>query len=329
MRVLAGDIGDTNARLAIVELGDGRPEIRRASTFKSEQFDDLLTLVRRSIGYSPTRPERASLAVACPIVDGICRPPNLAWEIDVGRLGAQIGIEDARVLNDFEAVGHAIAHLGPDAVVTIRTGDPVALGPIAVTGAGTGLGAAVLVHDGARYRVVSSEGGHVDWGPRGELQVALLRFLSERHREESGGHVSYERVLSGEGFAAVYEFLVETHRAQENPETRRAMAKGEPAAVISRRGARGKDPGAAAALNLFVEMYGAAAGNLALLVQARGGVYLAGGIACRNLRHTLWEGHIISQVKRFATRCWMSLSRYPSSLHESSMISQRIRLPGW
>ena len=283
MRVLAGDIGGTNARLAIVELGDGQAEIRRASTFKSDQLGDLVTIVRRFLEDSPTRPERASLAAACPIVGGICHPPNLAWEIDVGRLGAQIGIEDARVLNDFDAVGHAIPHLGPEDVVTIRTGDPVPLGPIAVIGAGTGLGAVFLVHDGARYRVVSSEGGHMDWGPRGELQLALLRFLSERHREESGGHVSCERVLSGEGLVAVYEFLVETRRAQDNSETHRAMAMGDPAAAISRCAAEGKDPGAAAALNLFIEMYGATAGNLALMVQARGGVYLAGGIARRNL----------------------------------------------
>ncbi len=291
MKLLAGDIGGTNARLAIVDLEGGRAEVSNLHVFPSGERD-LVEIVREFLDGLPERPSRASLAVACPIVDGKCRPTNLPWEIDLARFAEQIEVSEARVLNDFDAVGHAIPHLGPDDCRAIVEGEPVPGTPIAALGAGTGLGVAILIPEvggsgSGRYRVVSSEGGHADFAPRDEEQWALRGFLAERYREESGGHVSRERVLSGRGIVALYEFLTAGGRA--DPRTRAAMAREDPAAAISRRALAGEDRAARRALEIFVEVYGAVAGDLALVAQSRGGVYVAGGIA-RHLLPVLAEG---------------------------------------
>lgn len=274
MRVLAGDIGGTHARLSIVEIGDEGWEIQEEREYDSNAFEGLAPVVRRYRTEVQQEVDTASFGLACPIEDGICRLTNLDWEIDASSFGDEIGIPDARIVNDFNCVGYALRFLGPDDLVELQPGTPREHGPIAVIGAGTGLGQGFLVwHDG-RYRVQASEGGHVDLAPRSPLGWELVEHLREKY-----GHVSYERVVSGPGMVDVYEFLAESGYAEERDVTREEMNERDAAEVISDHGLAGDDPLCVRALDIFVELFGAQAGNLALTVRADGGVYLAGGIA--------------------------------------------------
>lgn len=282
-RVLVADIGGTNARLALAEEASGGIAFPEKRTYPSAAFDSLGDLVRRFLDdVGADRPRRAGIAVACPILRGRCRPPNLGWTIDAEGLGETIGVPVARLLNDFDAVGRALPHLSADDLHTVRAGEPEPGGAMAALGAGTGLGIVTVLPGGDRVRIVSSEGGHADFAPRDEEQWALWRFLRARHADRSGGHVSCERVLSGSGLLSLYDFLVGSGRAAERPETRRRFAEADPGRVLSDLAAGDRDPAARAVFDLFFDVFGAVAGNVALTAQARGGVYLAGGIAMEN-----------------------------------------------
>lgn len=281
MRVLAGDIGGTHARLAIfrVDLRGGERENVREHVYDSPDYEGLEPIVREfldSLDEDP--PESACLGIACPVHDGVCHLPNLDWEIDTRRFGESLPLERVRLINDFDAVGHSLSLLGPEDLEVLQEGEEDPEGAVAVLGAGTGLGVAYLVPshdpDARGRRVLASEGGHADYAPRTELEDALLRHLRERY-----GHVSYERVVSGPGLVEVYRFLAEREPAAESAEARREISGGDPAAAISRLGLEGSDPLCSRALEIFVRGFGAHAGNLALLFRASGGVYLAGGIA--------------------------------------------------
>jgi glucokinase len=274
MKVLAGDVGGTHARLAIVEIDDADREVLEEREYDSREFDGLAPIVRRFRTEIGTVVEAASFGLACPISEGVCRLTNLDWEIDVASFGDEIGIAHTRIVNDFNCVGHALRFLGADDRVELQPGKPREHGPIAVIGAGTGLGQGFLVWRDGRYRVHASEGGHVDLAARSAVGWELKQHLQEKY-----GHVSYERVVSGPGLVDVYDFLVESGYEEERAETRSAMAERDAAAVISEFGLARDDPACARALDIFVELFGAQAGNLALTVRADGGVYIAGGIA--------------------------------------------------
>lgn len=283
-RVLAGDIGGTNARLAVVAWSaDGSPAIVERREYASSRYEGLEPIVREFLDELDDPPARACLAIPCPVGDEECRPANLPWSIRIEAFDEAVGLPGARLINDFDAVGHALAHLGPEDLETVREGEAVEGAPIAVAGAGTGLGVVFVLPDAEPARIVASEGGHIGFAPRDQLEAELRWFLADRHRDESEGRVSYERVLSGEGLAELYRFLVVSGREEERAETRAAMEERDPAAVVTELGLAGSDPACARALERFASVYGALAGDLALLVQARGGVYLAGGIAPRIL----------------------------------------------
>ncbi|MBI3993567.1 MAG: glucokinase, partial [Candidatus Lambdaproteobacteria bacterium] len=181
-----------------------------------------------------------------------------------------------RFVNDFTAVCHAIPHLRPDDVQAVGGGRALAGHPIAVLGAGTGLGEGILVPHGDAFLVVPSEGGHTDFAPRSALEIRLLTYLTEKFNR-----VSYERIVSGPGLVNLYEFLRDREGMAENPGVREEMRRDSAPPVISRHGLARSDALCERALDLFCSIYGAEAGNLALKVLARGGVYLAGGIAAK------------------------------------------------
>jgi glucokinase len=276
MNVLAGDVGGTNARLAMVEVADGRAVVRRQQTYLSAQYPELAPIVRAFCGEVGTRPARACIGMACPVVEDECRATNLPWRVDARTLGADTGIPRVAVINDFRAVGYGLALLDPADLVTLQRGEPKERAPIALIGAGTGLGEAFLLWCGDHYEVFSSEGGHGDFAPRDEREAGLARFLRQQY-----GHASRERVVSGPGIAQVYRYLASTGVAPEQTAVRAELEREDPAAVITRHALAGTDPLSQLALDLFVNAFGAQAGNLALTVLARGGVYLAGGIAPR------------------------------------------------
>lgn len=276
MRVIAGDIGGTKSLLALIDINLNRPgyDIIRERTFESRRFDSLAAVVKEFVQETGSKAKSACFGVACPFVDGECDATNLPWHIKQGRLAEEINIPDTSLLNDFEAIGYGLELLGPDDLVSLQDGTPKPRGPIALLGAGTGLGEAFLIWEADRYRVHSSEGGHVEFAPRNDIEVDLLEFLWKQER-----HVSYERLLSGAGIVAIYKYVIQSGSEPDNLKIRAEMEKEDGAAVISRHAIAGTDRACVRALDLFVAIYGAEAGNLALKILARGGVYLAGGIA--------------------------------------------------
>ena len=198
--VLAGDVGGTNARLGLVELNGQAARIATERTLSvSRDYPGLSPIVRRFCEETSSRPERACIAIACPIVDGDCIAPNLPWTVNALQLAADIGIPDTAIINDFVAVGYGIALLGPAGLATLQQGETTSHGTIALLGAGTGLGQGFLVWDRDHYQILPSEGGHADFAARGEVEAGLLRFLEQKfHR------VSWERLLSGAGIVNIY-----------------------------------------------------------------------------------------------------------------------------
>ncbi len=293
--VLAGDIGGTKTLLSVSGPGvpNGAVERRYASA-DFPTFDGLLadflaeiaSVVRsggRQPGGVPTTLSAAALALAGPVHRQRCRITNLPWTFDAAALSTALGGRPVVLLNDFEAVGHAMPCLTESQTATIQSGEAEADAPIALLGAGTGLGEAMVLPDGplgsGRVRVIAGEGGHADLAAQSPLEDAYLTWLRARH----GAHVSWERVLSGAGLGAGYTFLAERTPERVDPTTAAAMTGEDPAAVVTARA--DVDPLCDAALDLFLGIYGAEAGNCALRCMARGGVMLAGGIAPRLLDH--------------------------------------------
>jgi glucokinase len=285
--VLAGDIGGTHARLALADVEGAAVRVVREHRYPSRDYDGLAPIVREFLRETGAGPARACFGVACQLERDECRAANLPWTIRVAALGAAIGIPGAAVINDFSAAGHGIACLGPSDIVALQDGERDPTGPIALIGPGTGLGEGFLLWDGTRYRVHPSEGGHASFAPRGERQSGLAAYLRQRY-----GHASSERVLSGPGIADTYRYLASRDPAAESAEVRAAMAREDPAAVVTERALAGSDPLCVAALDLFVDALGSAAGDLALTVVATGGVYLAGGIAPRVVERLRGEGFL-------------------------------------
>jgi glucokinase len=276
MRVLAGDVGGTNARLAIADLGTRIPGIVKEQRYPSGESPGLAPIVRRFLDWAGEPVERACFGIAGPVVDGECRTPNLPWMVSAPELARDIGIPRTSIVNDFVAAAHGVACLGPRDLVTLQEATPAPHGTIALLGAGTGLGEGLLVWDGARYRVYPSEGGHADFAAPDEAGWRMRQSLLDEY-----GRVSWERILSGAGLAHLYRHLAAERFAPEQPAVQEELRRDDPAAVVTKHALAGDDPLSVRALELFVTAYGAQAGNLALTVLATGGVYVAGGIAPR------------------------------------------------
>lgn len=277
MRVLAGDIGGTKTLLAVLErTADGQLVVLARRRYESAAYPGLGPIVRDFLASTHHDDDVtcAGFGVAGPVVGGRSRVTNLPWELDAAVLRDQLGLRSFVLVNDFAAVAHGLAALGPDDVEVLQIGTRDPGGPVALIGAGTGLGEAVLVPSPSGPRFLASEGGHCDLAPRNDTEIALLRFLLRRHHR-----VSYERVVSGRGLHAAYEFVVEAGLAPELSAIRDEIAAGDPGAVIGGHALAGDDPACARAVELFIDLYGAEAGNLALKVLPTGGLYVAGGIA--------------------------------------------------
>jgi glucokinase len=280
MAVLAGDIGGTNTRLALAERRDGRCRLVTERYYESRTHTSLASAVQDFLKETGASVAAACFGVAGPVreVEGgqTVKVTNLPWEVDGPAISREFGIAHVRLINDLQATGYGIEALDAPDFVVLQAGEPVPRGPRAIIGAGTGLGQALLVWQGDHYDAIATEGGHADFGPTDELQLELLRYLMRRE-----GHASYELVLSGGGFARLYEFLRELGVEAESPAVAEALGSGDPAAVITAHALQNSDTLCARAVDLFVRIYGAQAGNLALTTGAVGGVFVAGGIAPR------------------------------------------------
>ncbi len=277
MRVLAGDIGGTKTLLALVECDGNHCTVLHKTRYPSADYTHLIPMITSFLGESgEPAPERACFAVAGPvsILDKgqTAKLTNLLWKLDSADLSSKLNIEQVRLVNDFQSVGYGIDALHDQDLITLQKGNPQAMEPRVMIGAGTGLGQAVLFWHGDRYEAIPSEGGHTDFAPQDIDQIGLLSKLMG-----DLGHVSYERLVSGSGLARIYWHLQQRSNQPSPPELKTLGI--DVASAVSRMALQDKDPVAQQALNMFVAIYGAQAGNLALTVLARGGVYLAGGIA--------------------------------------------------
>jgi glucokinase len=272
--ILAGDIGGTNTRLALVDAAAGRLRIRFEQTFPSRERTSLEAVLEEFLAQHPAAFAKATFGVAGPVRDGRCEATNLPWVVDAKRIAKRLRLKRVGLINDLVANAHGIPLLRGRDFVTLNAGVRGARGHRALVSAGTGLGQAGMLWDGTAHRPFCSEGGHVDFAPRNLLEGELLAHLVQRH-----GRVSYERIVSGPGLVNVYHFLRDTGRGDEPSWLTEQLGAGDPAAVVSRQALAGKSPLCIQALDLFASVYGAQAGNLALTIMATGGVYLGGGIA--------------------------------------------------
>jgi len=276
--ILAGDIGGTKTRLALFDDVDAPPRFERR--YASPDYPAFESMLERFLAdthaalgaFAP--PQAACFGVAGPILGSRVRVTNLPWTIDGDALGRAFRIAQVRLLNDFAAAAHGIDALGASERATLQEGEPLAGAPRVVLGAGTGLGIAYVMRDARGDHPLSGEGGHTGFAPTDLDQVALWHYLHERV-----GRVTLEHVLSGAGLMGIYDFLLARGSHRESSALRAALAEGDVPAAITRAALEGGDPLAGAALDLFIACYGAAAGDHALNVMARGGVYVAGGIA--------------------------------------------------
>jgi glucokinase len=281
LMLLVGDIGGTKTLLALFSPGaDPRAPVAQRE-YHSAGYPGLSDVARSFLAETGQQAEFGCFDVAGPVIGGRARITNLPWMMDEQELARDIGLRRVTLLNDLKAVAYAIPGLLPSDLLTLNAGEVEPHGQIAIIAPGTGLGEAFLVWSGTAYIACQSEGGHASFAPTNERQVALLRYLSARF-----GEVSFERVCSGIGIANLYDFLRDTQAYPETPDFAARLAQaGDRTPLISQAGLqdRSGNPLAAAALDLFTEILGSEAGNLALKVLATGGVYLAGGIPPRIL----------------------------------------------
>lgn len=274
--ILGGDIGGTHTRLAVFDDDGRRPAGAPEHTYPSRDHAGLVVIVHRFLEETGVRVGAACFGVAGPVKNGRSVATNLPWVIDAEDLARELGAR-TWVINDLEATAWGIAALGPDELAELSPGVPDAAGNIAVVAAGTGLGEAGLYWDGQRHHPFATEGGHATFAPDDDVEAELLVWL----RRRLGGHVSWERVVSGPGLVSIYEFLRDTGRGEEPAWLADALRQDDRGSTISRLALEEKSPLCVEALHRFVGLYGAEAGNAALKMMATGGVYLGGGIAPR------------------------------------------------
>jgi len=273
MRILAGDIGGTKTWLALFVDGAGALQCERQEKYPSRDYEGLEAMVAEFLDAGEARPDAAAFGVAGPVAGRRVATTNLPWRIDAEVLQQRFRFSQVRLLNDLEATAYGINELGAEDFAVLHAGESVP-GNAAVLAAGTGLGLAAMFWDGRRHRPFPTEGGHTGFGPENEQQRALHAFMA-RELER----VSWERVLSGSALPRLLAFVGEHEGLRPSAAVRAAMREADPGGVIANAAAQGECEACAATVALFVDLYGAHAGNVALEFLARGGVYLGGGIA--------------------------------------------------
>lgn len=278
MVVLAGDIGGTKTMLQLSRVNEAGMDVLYEKRYASADYGDFLTLVSNFVEESNrltgASASKACFGVAGPVNGRKAKTTNLPWDIDADVLESVLGIEKIRLINDFQSVGYGVEVLRDEDIVTLQQGSEVPHGTRIIIGAGTGLGQGFLVWQEDHYEVVASEGGHSNLAPTDDLQIELLKYLQKRY-----GWATWERAVSGRGLVNIFEFLVARDYAQLSVPLLEALKESDQAAAISSFGMLKSDLTAAKALEVFVALYGAQAGNLALVGLATGGVYVAGGVA--------------------------------------------------
>jgi len=287
---LAGDIGGTKTRLAVTEVSGTQVQIVDEISYRSRDYatfeellEDFISRTKCFLSPRPASPAKingeihihhAAFGIAGPVLGKKVQTTNLPWRIDADILQQRFGLPLCTLLNDLEATAYGLPALGEDDLLTLQPGSPDAIGNAAVIAAGTGLGEAGLFWDGQCHHPFATEGGHASFSPSNELDMGFLRHLRQQNQ-----HISWERVVSGMGLQGMHRFLCMYRHAEAPQWLVEKMRNGDAAAAIAKAALSGRDDICVETLNWFVRLYGAEAGNLALKVMSRGGVYLGGGIA--------------------------------------------------
>lgn len=272
-RVLAGDIGGTKTRLAIIEVDGTRLRIEREFSYSSRGFNTFEALLAEFL-MDTRAPVNAAFGVAGPVKGRTVRVTNLPWYIDADVLQERFSFKSCDLLNDLEATACGLPALDAEDILTLQQGDSASRGNAAVIAAGTGLGEAGLFWDGRKHHSYATEGGHTSFSPQNELEMDLLRYLQPLY-----GHVSWERVVSGMGLPDLHDFMRGYRKSAVPQWLSEEMRTEGAAAAVSRAALAGSDDICIETMDCFVRLYGAEAGNLALKTMSRGGLYVGGGIA--------------------------------------------------
>jgi glucokinase len=284
--ILAADVGASNTRVALFESSNRQLTPVSVRKFRNRDYPDLESSLEEFLG-AQTVVDCACFGVAGPVVGGRVELTNCSWVVDGVKIAGLINTARVYLLNDMEATGYGIAQLKKEDLLTLNAGEPDENSGAALIASGTGLGEAMLYGNGFGRIPVPAEAGHADFAPNTEVETELLRYLRDRFH-----HVSWDRVLSGPGLLLIYEFLRDTVRGTANKDVAEQIRAGDPGAAISHAAMQGSCELCVQALDLFVGIYGAETGNLALRTLARGGVYVAGGIAPK-IRQKLVDGRFM------------------------------------
>ena len=300
MKVLAGDIGGTKTLLQVAEVHGNEVEVIHRTRFSSQAYDDFESLLGEFLEQLPAG-VRKDVTNACFGVAGPIRGDeqegtryasvtNLPWQLDENGLQTRLSLPHVHLINDLYATACGIEALREDDLSVLQAGKPQRCAPRLVVGAGTGLGVAQLFWCNGRYQAFASEGGHIHFAPRNALQAELLEYMQGLF-----DRVSYERLVSGNGLTHIYTFLVQRDRSNATSDHASVLDSPDPAAEVARLASEG-DTLASQAVDLFITLYGAVAGDLALVCLAYGGVYISGGIAPK-LLHEMSEDGFMTAYK--------------------------------
>jgi glucokinase len=284
--ILAGDLGGTKSNLGLYDVRNGKLVRVADKRYASQEHAGLWEIVQDFVRVNSAKVDAASFGVAGPVVNNRVQATNFPWVVDGAEMASHLKIQRVRLINDVEATGYGIGVLEAHDVETLYEGDPDSKATRVVLAAGTGLGESILFWDGKQHIAVATEAGHADFAPNTNQQADLWKFLKTRNE-----FVSAEIILSGRGFQRLHEFV---GPAVRHPGFDDSTV--DPAAEITRRGLSGECPVCVAALKLWIEVYGSEAGNLALRAVARGGIYVAGGIAVKILPK-LKDGTFVAAVR--------------------------------
>lgn len=274
MRFLVGDIGGTKTVLALYELNNNKLSKKQEKRFPSKDHKSLEDIIQLFLPKDRKKIDAACFGIAGPIKNQMVKTTNLPWVIQAKKIQKKFSCKKVFLINDLLANAYGLSVLKPKQFFCLHKGKKNKKANQALISAGTGLGEASLFFTGDRTMPSPSEGGHTDFSPRDKREVELFFYLQKRF-----GHVSWERVLSGQGFCHLYEFLESQGYKKQTALEKKLLKEQDMAKVITELGLKGKSALCKETVDWFVSLYGAEAGNFALKIMAKGGVYLGGGIA--------------------------------------------------